>query len=127
MEEALWAFLERHLHSIYSGNWAEYEATTHPELSLYEWFVTPHRLDGLDFHRFMVERNWATRGRPYRLDLLERRLQVYGEVVIFTYTLLVTVEEETGLRHTTHNETRVAVRFPEGLKVVHVHKSPAGG
>jgi uncharacterized protein YbdZ (MbtH family) len=24
------------------------------------------------------------------------------------------------------NESRVAVRFPEGWKVVHVHKSPAG-
>jgi len=124
-EAELWNFLERHLRSIYEGDWATYEATTHEELSLYEWFVTPHRLDGLPFHRFMVEKNWATRGRAYRLDLLEKRLQRYGDVAIFSYTLLLTVEEEAGLRHRAVNESRVAVRFPEGWKVVHVHKSPA--
>ena len=92
-EAELWNFLERHLRSIYEGDWATYEATTHEELSLYEWFVTPHRLDGLPFHRFMVEKNWATRGRAYRLDLLEKRLQRYGDVAIFSYTLLLTVED----------------------------------
>ncbi|EIA39639.1 hypothetical protein RLTM_02811 [Thermus parvatiensis] len=75
----------------------------------------------------MTERRWATGGRPYRLDLLERRLQRYGDVAIFSYTLLLTVEAEEGLRHRAVNESRVAVRFPEGWKVVHVHKSPAGG
>lgn len=112
--------------SIYEGDWATYEATTHEELSLYEWFVAPHRLDGLPFHRFMLENKWATRGRPHRLDLLEKRLQRYKDVAIFSYTLLVTVEGD-GLRHFAVNESRVAVRFPEGWKVVHVHKSPAGG
>ncbi|WP_243089688.1 nuclear transport factor 2 family protein [Thermus neutrinimicus] len=124
-EAQLWEFLERHLASIYQGDWATYEATTHPDLSLYEWFVAPHRLDGLAFHRFMIEHNWATSGRPHRLDLLERRLQRYGDVAIFTYTLLLTVAEEGGLRHRAVNESRVAVRFPQGWKVVHVHKSPA--
>ncbi len=125
-EAQLWEFLEKHLASIYQGDWATYEATTHPDLSLYEWFVTPHRLDGLAFHRFMIEHNWATSGRPYRLDLVEKRLQRYGDVAIFTYTLLLTVEEEGGLKHRAVNESRVAVRFSEGWKVVHVHKSPAG-
>ncbi|MEN2982514.1 MAG: nuclear transport factor 2 family protein [Thermus sp.] len=124
-EAELWAFLEGHLKSIYEGDVEGYRATTHEELSLYEWFVTPHRLDGLPFHLFMTERRWATGGRPYRIDLLEKRLQRYGDVAIFSYTLLLTVEGEEGLRHRTVNESRVAVRFPEGWKVVHVHKSPA--
>lgn len=125
MERELWAFLERHLKSIYDGDWATYEATTSEDLGLYEWFVTPHRLDGLPFHRFMIERSWATGKRPYRLDLLDKRLQLYGDTAIFSYTLLLTVEEEGGIRHRAVNETRVAIRFPEGWKVVHVHKSPA--
>ncbi|WP_038056206.1 nuclear transport factor 2 family protein [Thermus amyloliquefaciens] len=124
-EAELWDFLERHLRSIYEGDPEGYRATTHEELSLYEWFVTPHRLDGLPFHLYMTERRFATGGRPYRIDLLEKRLQRYGDVAIFTYTLLLTVEEEGGLKHRTVNESRVAVRFPEGWKVVHVHKSPA--
>ncbi|WP_038047268.1 nuclear transport factor 2 family protein [Thermus caliditerrae] len=124
-EAELWSFLERHLRSIYEGDPEGYRATTHEELSLYEWFVTPHRLDGLPFHLYMTERRFATGGRPYRLDLLEKRLQRYGDVAIFSYTLLLTVEEERGLTHRAVNESRVAVRFPEGWKVVHVHKSPA--
>ncbi|TBH21464.1 nuclear transport factor 2 family protein [Thermus thermamylovorans] len=125
-EAELWSFLERHLRSIYEGDPEGYRATTHEELALYEWFVTPHRLDGLPFHLYMTERRFATGGRPYRIDLLERRLQRYGEVAIFSYTLLLTVEAEEGLRHRAVNESRIAVRFPEGWKVVHVHKSPAG-
>ncbi|WP_234553384.1 nuclear transport factor 2 family protein [Thermus caliditerrae] len=124
-EAELWSFLERHLRSIYEGDPEDYRATTHEELSLYEWFVTPHRLDGLPFHLYMTERRFATGGRPYRLDLLEKRLQRYGDVAILSYTLLLTVEEERGLTHRAVNESRVAVRFPEGWKVVHVHKSPA--
>lgn len=72
----------------------------------------------------MVERRFATAGKPHRIDLLEKRLQRYGDVAIFSYTLLLTMEEEGGPRHRTVNESRVAVRFPEGWKVVHVHKSP---
>lgn len=125
MEEELWAFLERHLKSIYDGDWATYEATTSDDLAIYEWFVTPHRLDGLPFHRFMIEKSWATRGKSYRIDLLDKRLQLYGDTAIFSYTLLLTVEEEKELRHKAVNETRVAIRFPDGWKVVHVHKSPA--
>ncbi|MCS7233059.1 MAG: nuclear transport factor 2 family protein [Synergistetes bacterium] len=124
MEEELWTFLERHLKSIYDGDWTTYEATTSSDLAIYEWFVTPHRLDGLPFHRFMIERSWATRGKPYRIDLLDKRLQVYGNTAIFSYTLLLTVVEEGELKHRTINETRVAIRFPEGWKIVHVHKSP---
>ena len=48
------AFVERHLQSIFDNNIAAYHATTVPELTLYEWYVTPHRIDGLPFHDFMM-------------------------------------------------------------------------
>ncbi len=124
MEQEIWDTLHRHLSAIFSGDYAAYAETTAPDLAVYEWFVTPHRLDGLEFHRFMIEHDWAGAGQDWRYDLLEPRLQLYGTTAIVSYTLLLTIAREHGVEHKTVNETRVLVRFSEGWKVVHVHKSP---
>jgi len=125
-EAEVWDFLRRHLESIFAGDWATYEATTAPDLGLYEHFVTSHRIDGLDFHRFMIEHAWATReAAEWRFDLLEPCLQRYGETAIVSYTLMLTTATAEGLRHRSHNETRVLVRLEGSWQVVHVHKSPA--
>jgi hypothetical protein len=50
-------FLLRHLQSIYENDNETYHATTSEDLTLYEWWVTPHRLDGLPFHDFMMTEN----------------------------------------------------------------------
>jgi hypothetical protein len=47
------AFLLRHLDGIRANDLQAYHATTSEDLTLYEWWVTPHRLDGLPFHDFM--------------------------------------------------------------------------
>lgn len=115
------------MQSIFSRDRATYQATTAADLSLYEWFVTPHRQDGLDFHLFMIDHSWAGTGVDFRYDLFEPRLQRYGDTVIVTYTFMLTLATEAGIRHRTHNETRVLVKGESGWRVVHVHKSPAGG
>src|SRR3990172_10730397 len=58
--EAVRAVLERHLQSILDNDVAAYHATTVPELSLYEWYVTPHRIDGLAFHDFLMTESART-------------------------------------------------------------------
>lgn len=126
-EQAIWDFLHRHLQSIFTRDAAAYQATTAEDLSLYEWFITPHRQDGLDFHRFMIEHSWAGTDADFRYDLWEPRLQQYGNTAIVTYTFMLTTATAAGVRHRTHNETRVLVKGDDGWKVVHVHKSPAGG
>jgi len=124
-EREIWTFLDHHLRSIFTRDSAAYRATTGEDLSLYEWFVTPHRQDGLDFHFFMIDHNWAGKGLDFRYDLLEPRLQLYGDTAIVSYTFMLTVAGETGIRHTLHNESRVLVRRDGAWQVVHVHKSPA--
>ena len=47
------AFLLGHLQAIQKNDVKTYYETTAEELTLYEWWVTPHRLDGLPFHDFM--------------------------------------------------------------------------
>src|SRR3990170_2866496 len=78
--------------------WRTYAETTAEDLTLYEWWITPHRIDGLPFHEFMMASN-AERGTvfgaegkaksPTRFDLSNLHLQRYGDTAIASYTLLI--------------------------------------
>lgn len=125
VEREIWEFLDRHLHSIFAQDSELYAETTAGDLSLYEWFVTPHRQDGLDFHFFMIDHGWAGTDVDFRYDLLEPRLQLYGDTAVVSYTFMLTMATEAGITHRTHNESRVLVKGEGGWQVVHVHKSPA--
>jgi hypothetical protein len=139
-DDEIHAFLLRHLRAIFDNDIQAYHATTSEELSLYEWWVTPHRLDGLPFHDFMMQEN-ALRGTVFgadseqidfygekprtRYDLSNLNIQRYGDTAIASYTLLVSTGDIQGVKVVAHNESRVIVKLGGELKVVHVHKSPA--
>jgi hypothetical protein len=125
-EQEILDFLHKHLRSVFTRDAATYEATTSPELSLYEWWITPHRQDGLDFHRFMIEQGWSGTSGEFRYDLLEPRVQIYGDTAVVSYTFMLSrVEADGSISHKTHNESRVLVKTDGQWQVVHVHKSPA--
>lgn len=125
VEKEIWDTVHRHLVSIFTRDVDAYVATTAEDLSLYEWFVTPHRQDGLPFHLFMIENSWAGTEADFRYDLWEKRLQLYGDTAIVSYTFMLTRSEAGGISHQGHNESRVLVKDREGWKIVHVHKSPS--
>lgn len=132
--EEIVAFLKVHLNSIQENDIQTYQETTAEDLTLYEWWVTPHRIDGLPFHEFMMTSN-AERGAvfgsegkaksPTRFDLANLHIQNYGDTAIASYTLLISTASPEGVKVASHNESRVIVRLEDGWKVVHVHKSPA--
>ncbi len=125
-EREIFAFLDQHLRSVFNKDTAGYEATTSEELSLYEWWVTPHRQDGLDFHFFMIENAWAGAGAAFRYDLLEPRVQVFSDTAVVSYTFMLSqVGVDGRISHRTHNESRVLVKTAGQWQVVHVHKSPS--
>ena len=134
MDQEIHDFLVRHLKSIQENDIAAYHATTAPELTLYEWWVTPNRIDGLPFHEFMMTSN-AQGGRVFgsesrqkaesRFDLSNLLIQRYGDAAVASYTLLVSTALPEGVQVVSHNESRVMIRQAGGWKVVHVHKSPA--
>jgi hypothetical protein len=132
-EEEIWRTVHRHLRSIFDRDPETYRQTTAEDLSLYEWFITPHRQDGLEFHLFMIRHGGMLDGaQEYHYELLGPRLQLYGDTAIVSYTFLLTTVwsggEEMGPggpMHRAHNESRVLVRQDDGWKVVHVHKSPS--
>ncbi len=132
--EEILAFLKVHLQSIQDNDIQTYHETTADDLTLYEWWVTPQRIDGLPFHEFMMTSN-AEQGRvfgaegkvksPTRFDLANLHIQNYGDCVIASYTLLVSTASPEGVKVASHNESRVIVKQNGTWKVVHVHKSPA--
>jgi hypothetical protein len=127
-------FLKKHLQSIQENDTQAYNETTAEELTLYEWWVTPHRIDGLPFHEFMMKSN-AKRGAVFgaegkaesrtRFDLSNLHIQRYGDTAIASYTLLISTASPEGVKVASHNESRVMVKINGAWKVVHVHKSPA--
>jgi len=141
--------LERHLQSILDRDVEAYHATTVPELTLYEWYVTPHRIDGLGFHDFLMTESARPdtpasaprlpEGTPLdpagaagaaqdkgreRFDLANYRQQIYGDCAVCSYTLLIARATRAGTSVRSHHETRVLVRGDGRWRVVHVHKSP---
>ncbi len=135
MDEEIRDFLLKHLKGIQENDIASYHETTAEDLTLYEWWVTPQRLDGLPFHEFMMTAN-AARGSVFgaedqgqkaqsRFDLSNLHIQRYGETAIASYTLLISTALPEGVRVVAHNESRVMIKMGDAWKVVHVHKSPA--
>ena len=132
----IYQFLINHLAGIYANDLDSYHQTTHPELSLYEWWVTPHRIDGLPFHDYMMESN-ARLGSVFgldpqqgieahpRFDLANLLVQRFENTAIASYTLLTSRTTASGVVVRAHHESRVMVKFEDGWQVVHVHKSPA--
>jgi len=134
MDTEVHEFLLRHLQSVQENDPAAYRDTTAEDLSLYEWWITPHRVEGLPFHEFMMSSNEA-RGTVFgsdspqaakaRFDLANLSIQRYGDAAIASYTLLVSTALPDGVKVVSHNESRVMIRAGGRWKVVHVHKSPA--
>ena len=130
------AFLQKHLQSIQENDLKTYHETTAEDLTLYEWWVSPHRIDGIPFHDFMMTAN-AKQGTVFgaegqentethiRFDLSNLHIQRYGDTAIASYTLLVSTALPEGVSVASHNESRVTVKLDGAWKVVHVHKSPA--
>ena len=134
MDQEIYDFLVRHLKSVQENDIPTYHETTASELTLYEWWVTPQRIDGLPFHEFMMTSNaeqgtvFGSEGKaksPTRFDLSNLHIQNYGDTAIASYTLLVSTASPDGVKVVAHNESRVMVKLNGAWKVVHVHKSPA--
>jgi hypothetical protein len=136
------SFLERHLQSIFESDSSTYRETTDENLTLYEWYVTPHRLEGIPFHDFMMTEagrddtaGLALDPRPegvstqeknrVRFDLANYQEQVFGESAVCSYTMLISKGTASGVEVLSFNESRVLVKMDGSWKVVHVHKSPS--
>lgn len=131
--DAIMDVLNRNLQSIWDSDIEAYRATTAEDVTFYEWYISPQRIDGIDFHlrelkvhNAVLSDNAQHGGMEH--EILQPRVQVYGDTAIVTYTLLLRVMTGTGASHKSHNETRVFHNFGTAeapqWKLVHCHKSP---
>lgn len=128
MDEEILEVLNRNLQAIWDGDIDAYRETCADDVSFFEWYVTTQRIDGIDFHlrelKVHAQALGGGEGARTEHEILQPRVQRYGDTAIVTYTLLVRSVRGTNVTRTQHNETRVFYRFPEGWKLVHCHKSP---
>jgi len=129
-------FLLKHLRAVQEDDLKTYQDTCTEDLAVYEWWLTPHRIDGLPFHEFMItvdaerqarnklEGDGEAQAIRSRFDLANLRIQRYGDTAVASYTLLVSISLPNGEHVEAHNESRVMVKLNGEWKVVHVHKSP---
>lgn len=136
--QAIMDVLHRNLQSIWDGDVEAYRATTAEDVSFFEWYISPQRIDGIDFHLRELRVHGAvvsggvdpSRAGEGRIEheILQPRVQLYGDTAVVTYTLLIRAASTAGVTHKSHHETRVFHNFgpPEApqWKLVHCHKSP---
>lgn len=122
-EEEVLEITRRMLDAMYSADPEVHRQHSAEDMSSYEWYIAPQRIDGLEFHLALIK--GGGNGEPSRLDMLTPRVQVYGDTAIINYTLLKTTLTETAPpQFSTMNETRVFVKIEGIWKMVHLHKSP---
>ena len=123
----------RHMQSILENDQDTYRDTVIDEMTLYEWWVTPHRIEGIQFHEFMMDVNarkgsvFGVEGKPgaqTRFDYANLKVQQFGDAAVISYSLLVTSNPDDNVQVVSHNESRVLVKVDGKWKVIHVHKSP---
>lgn len=130
MEKEILALLDRSLQAIWDGDPEAYRALCAPDVSFFEWYVTTQRIDGIEFHlREILVHAQALGGGGggagrMEHEILQPRVQIFGDTAIATYTLLVRAVNGAAITRTQQNETRVFHRFADGWKLVHCHKSP---
>lgn len=127
-EAELLEVLQKILTAAPAGDVETYRKYTADDLSCFEWYVHPYRIDGSAFHLNLIEENGKAKNKAKRrFDVLTPRFQIYGDTAVVTYNLLVTTSVDGENSFHSFNETRVFVRSSEGWKMVHFHKSPAAG
>jgi len=124
----------RLLESVYRQDVEYYRAHSAEDMSAYEWFIAPGRIDGVDFHLHLTASGGMTGvSEQARVDLIAPRVQIVGaagDVAVVTFTLLVTYPgaDSGGGRGKptfyTDNQTRVLVKDGDLWEMVHFHRSP---
>lgn len=128
-EEEVLALTRQLLQKIYLRPSADfYAAHVDPAVTAFEG--TPARIDGIDYHLFALKQLAAARqddGAARHLELLNPKVQLYGDAAVVTLTSLVTTVRDGKFDTSYLHETRVWVHQAGEWKLVHFHKSPVTG
>ena len=82
-EEEVLEITRQMLDAMYTANPEVHRQHSAEDVSSYEWYIAPQRIDGLEFHLGLIE--GGGNGEPSRLDMLTPRVQVlwgYGDCLL---------------------------------------------
>jgi calcium/calmodulin-dependent protein kinase (CaM kinase) II len=127
-EEEVLTLTRTLLENIYLHPSADFYAA-HVDADVTAYEGTPTRVDGIDYHLFALQQLAQARndGAARHLELLNPKVQLYGDVAIVTATSQVTTVTEGQFSTSYLHETRVWARRDAAWKLVHFHKSPVPG
>ena len=130
LEDEVLSVTEELLRAVYRQDVEFYKAHATEDMSAFEWFIAPGRIDGVDFHLHLTGSGGMTGVEEgARVDLLAPRVQIVGasqDVAVVTFTLLVTYPTAGGKpSFYSDNQTRVLEKDMNDVwKMVHFHRSP---
>ena len=86
----------------------------------------PTRLDGIEYHLKALDSLAESAEHPgeRHIELLNPKVQLYGDVGIVTATVQFSTFRNQGTETQLLNETRVWAKIDGDWKLVHFHKSP---
>ena len=96
------------------------------DMSSFEWYIAPYRIDGLEFHLDLIRAGGQRDADPPgHADAARPGVRGHG------HRQLYAAEDDGGgetarTQFSRMNETRVFVRQDNTWKMAHLHKSPAG-
>ena len=125
IEEELMDLTKKLLTGIYVDPSSEfYSAHVAEDVTCYEGL--PTRLDGIEYHLKALDSLASTEQEKSKrhIELLNPKVQLYGDVGIFTATVQFTTFGEDSIESNLLNETRVWAKIDGNWKLVHFHKSP---
>lgn len=125
VEEELMSLTTKLLTRIYVDPSSEfYRAHVAEDVTCFEGL--PTRLDGIQYHLKALDNLSESEDDPSErhVELLNPKVQVFGDAGIVTATVQFTTFRRTGVETTLLNETRVWAKIDGVWKLVHFHKSP---
>jgi len=125
VEDELLSLTKELLTRIYVDPSADfYKDHVAEDLTCYEGL--PTRLDGIEYHLKALDALAESAGQSgtRHIELLNPKVQVYGDVGIVTATVQFTQFRNQDTETRLLNETRVWAKIDGDWKLVHFHKSP---
>lgn len=125
METELLNLVREMLKAIHAGDAASYARLCAEDLSCFEDDVAPYRIDGIEFHKGLIEEGArsAAFGDLVRFDILSPRVHLLDNCAVVAYTRLMTYADPA--RFAAFNETRIFHRREGGWRMVHFHRNRA--
>ncbi len=115
----------RLLDCVTAGDWVTYDSLCDPSLSAFEPEARGHLVEGMEFHRFYLDRQGQqSQALPQNTTISSPHVRIMGDVAIVSYIRLMQRTDERGQATTERfEETRVWQRQEGRWKHVHLHRS----